>query len=387
MRPVSDDFLRTVRGSHVMTARARVVERGQTGTNPTGTEIPIVDGDVAYAAKVHGGAHVRGAAITSSLSLATEGNLWPYRTDDLLAPFGNEIYVERGIAYGNGTTEWVGLGYYRIDTVEQENAPDGVIAISATDRSSGIKDARLLAPRQYAASTTLGAVVDDIVLDIYPDAEIVWGTSVNTSTLGRRLVVEEDRFEFLTSLVTSIGMIMYWDYEGKLRIEYAPDSTTPVYDINAGADGVLVEISRDLSREGIYNGVSAEGEAADTAPPVRAARVDNNPDSPTYWFGNFGRVPRFYSSPLIVTKTQAIDAADSILKQSLGMPYNVDLGSVANPALEPLDPVRVIYSLGNRSRGLRTETHILEEITIPLTAQGVMSARTREQTLVKIGEV
>lgn len=385
MRPVSNEFLRTVRGSHVMAARVRVVSPGQSGVEPTGTEIPIVDGDVKHVAKVRGGKRVQGASVTSSLSLTTEGTLWPYKASDLLAPFGNEIYVERGIAFGNGITEWVGLGYYRIDTPEQDSAPDGEITISALDRMAGLKDARLTSPRQYAVNTTLGDVVDDLVTEVYPSAVIVWDDNTDQSQLGRRLVVEEERFDFLADLVTAAGKMMFWDHAGQLQIRDAPSVTNPVYDINAGADGVLVEMSRDISREGVYNAVVAEGEAADTEPPVRAVAVDDNPDSPTYWHGSFGKVPRFYSSPLIVTQTQAESAAESILRQSLGLPYNVDLGAVANPALEPLDPVSVVYPDKSRSIVMRSESHVLEEITIPLTPQGTMTAKTREQTLVVIG--
>lgn len=385
MRPVSAEFLRTVRGSHVMTARARVVSPGQSGTDPTGAEIAIVDGDVKYQATVKGGSRVAGASVTSSLDLTTTGDLWPYQASDLLAPFGNEIYVERGIAFGNGIVEWVGLGYYRIDTPEQDTAPDGAIQIAAQDRMAGLKDARLTSPRQYAINTTLGAVVDDLVLDVYPGAVIVWDDTTDQSQLGRGLVVEEDRFKFLADLATAAGKMMFWDQAGQLQFRAPPSATAPVYDIDAGADGVLVEISRDISREGVYNAVVAEGEAADTNPPVRSVAVDNNPDSPTYWHGSFGKVPRFYSSPFIKTQAQADSAAAAILRQSLGLPYNVELGTVANPALEPLDPVRVVYPAAARSLTMRTETHVLEEITVPLTPQQAMTARTREQTLVVIG--
>lgn len=385
MRPVSPEFLRTVRGSHVMRSRARVVDPGQTGVDPTGTEIPIVDGDVKYAAKVRGGSRVEGATISASLDLTTEGGLWPYRASDLLAPYGNEIYVERGIAYGNGRIEWVGLGYYRIDTPQQETAPDGEIEIAASDRMAGLIDARLTSPRQYDTGTLLGDVVDDLVLDVYTGAVIQWDDNTDQSQLGRSLIVEQKRFDFLADLVTAVGKIMYWDHAGQLQIKDAPATSSPVYDVDAGADGVLVEMSRDLSREGVYNAVVAEGEAADTDPPVRSVAIDNNPDSPTYWSGNFGKVPRFYSSPFITTQAQADSAAEAILRQSLGVPYNVELGTVANPALEPLDPVRVVYPAASRSLTMRTETHLLEEITVPLTAGQVMTAQTREQTLVVIG--
>ena len=46
MRPVSEKFLSSLRGSHRATAQAFVVAPGQIGTEPTGTEISILDGDV-----------------------------------------------------------------------------------------------------------------------------------------------------------------------------------------------------------------------------------------------------------------------------------------------------------------------------------------------------
>jgi hypothetical protein len=113
---------------------------------------------------------------------------------------------------------------------------------------------------------------------------------------------------------------------------------------------------------------------------VRALAVDSNPDSPTYWSGPFGKVPRFYSSPFITTTVQAQSAAASILRQSLGLPYSVDFSLVPNPALEPLDPVLVRYS--NRDAA---ETHVIEQLTVPLVASAAMTATTREQTLIAIG--
>lgn len=372
MRPVSDAFLRTVRGSHTMTAEARVVEPGQTGVDPDGEDLPILSGDV----QVDGTANVR-----STLDMLTDGTgMWPTQASSLLAPYGNEVFVRRGIQYGNGTTEWVSLGYFRIESPEQDEPPDGPIRISAKDRMAGLIEARLLAPVQYLAGAVLGDIVDELVTEVYPSAVIEWDDSTDADTLGRSLVAEEDRFEFLADLVTAAGKVWYWDYRGVLVIVSPPDPATPVYEVNHGANGVLVAMSRTLSREGVYNAVVATGEGTDTEDPVRAVAVDDNPLSPTFWDGQFGKVPRFYSSPFITTTAQAQSAARSLLTRNLGLPYTVDFTTVPNPALEPLDPVLVSYS-----DRYRTETHVIEKVTVPLTPDAPLSAATREQTLVVIG--
>jgi hypothetical protein len=372
MRPVSDAFLRTIRGSHQMVAEARVVAPGLTGVNPPGTTIPILSGDV----QVDGTADIR-----STLDLVTEGRgMWPTDADGLLAPYGNEIFVRRGVQYGNGGTEWVSLGYHRILRPEQDRAPDGPIRIAAQDRMAGIIEAQLVEPRPYASTVTYGAVVADLIGEVYPWATIEWDDTTDDRLLGRAVVADQDRYKFLADLITAVGKIWYWDHRGVLVIRTPPSPTDPVYEVNHGAGGVLVTLSRRLTREGIYNAVVATGEGADTQTPVRAVVVDDNSRSPTYWGGPFGKVPRFYSSPLITSAEQATSAATSMLTRSLGTPYSMDYTAVPNPALEPYDPVRVSYPG-------RAEVHVNDRLTIPLVADGALSASTREQTAIQIGVI
>jgi hypothetical protein len=266
MRPVSDAFLRTVRGSHRMVAEARVVAPGLTGVDPAGTTISILSGDV----QVDGTADIR-----STLDLTTDGaGMWPTDAASLLAPYGNEIFVRRGIRFGNGTTEWVSLGYHRIQRPEQDNAPRGPIRISGQDRMAGIIEGRLVAPRPYAANASYGTVLSDLVGEIYPWATIEWDDTTNASLLGRAVVAEEDRYKFLADLITAVGKVWYWDHRGVLVIRTPPSPADPVYEVNHGAGGVLVSLSRRLTREGIYNGV-VTGQSSSTAtrnrPPTGTA--------------------------------------------------------------------------------------------------------------------
>lgn len=359
-------------------SEAYVVSPGQTGVTPTGTQIEVLDGDVQLDAS---------ASIRSTLDLSTDGTgMFPTAASDLLTPYGNEVFIRRGIAFGTGAEEWVSLGYFRIQSVEQDEAPNGPIQISAQDRMSGIVEGRLVNPVQYASTDTYGDIVSDLVTEIYPWATIEWDDATDTDAVGRAMIAEEDRYQFLDDLVTSVGKIWFWDYRGVLVIKDPPDATDSVWRVNAGESGVLVSLNRELSRDGVYNGVVAYGEAMDTEEPARAVAVDNNPDSPTYWNGDFGKVPRYYSSPFITTDAQALSAATSILKQNLGLPYSVDFNVIPNPALEPYDPVTINFTRRGNNFNY-DEIHVLDSLTIPLTSDQVMKAQTREQTLVIIGEV
>jgi len=379
VRPVSDRFLETLRGSHLAVFRARVCPTFQITTQPNySVELPITGGDVKYSAT---------AEIRSTINLTTSQS-WPLTSSDPLAPYGNELYVERGIAYGNGQREWVGLGYYRIDTIEQGETPDGEITITGSDRNAGLRDGRFLSPQQFASTLTNGQVVNSLIWGVYFFAGIIeWDDlAVRDDTINRTIVAEDDRLGTLRDLLTSLGKIGYWDHRGIFVIKTPPSTTGgPAWTIDAGQDGVLVQMSRGLTREGVFNAVVATGEAGDTTAPARAVATNQDPTSPTYYSGRFGPVPRFYSSPFITTNAQALMAALTMLRQQLGLPYQVDLSSVANPALEPYDVIEVRYPRNSRNRSLRTETHIIDEVTIPLIPTSPVVLKTREQQTELIG--
>lgn len=374
IRNVSQEYLQAVRGSHSVQVRAIVTDSYQEGVSPTGTEIPVLDGQVELDET---------AEIRSTLDLTTDGaRSWPTRASSALAPYGVEVHVSRGLVLAGGTVEWVSLGFFRVNSVEQDEPPDGPIRIEGTDRMAGLIDGRLLRPVQFAKSATYGAVVEQLVTEVYPEASVDWDDDSDLRVLGRSVIAEEDRHGFLETLVRSLGKIWYWDHRGRLQIKDPPDPSTPVFDVDHGAGGVLVSMSRKLSRDGVHNVVVVLGEGADTEAPVLAIRADVNPRSPTYVFGRFGPVPRFFATPFVNDKPLGQKVATSLVRQQLGLPYSVDFSMVPNVALEPLDPVRVRYSDRDGA-----EVHVLRRLTIPLTPEGAMDATTREQTVVLIGDV
>ncbi|PWW50270.1 DUF5047 domain-containing protein [Actinokineospora spheciospongiae] len=366
MRPVSARFLDTLTGSHTMVARARLVAKGQTGTNPTGVEIPVVDGDVEYDAT---------AEVRASLELITSAP-WPSTSTDLLTPYGaHELFVERGLIYGDRVREWVSLGYFRIETVDQDEAPNGLIRISGRDRMAGIIESRVLGPRQFAASTTVAAAVTTLVGEVYPTVPVNFDFAAGSSSFGSSHIIERERYAFLLDLAQSRGKVMFFDYDGVFRMESAPDPTVPVWTVKHGRGGVLVRMSRSLTRMGVRNAVVAVGEQAGDAVPSIGSAYDLDPTSPTYWFGPFGQEPEFYSSSFLTTDAQCVAAAQAMLDRGRGAPYAVSFTAIPNPALEPLDAVAVSYS--DREQ---PEVHVLDKFRIPLSANAPMPATTRVQT-------
>jgi hypothetical protein len=363
------DFAPIVSGSHTAKFRAVAVDGYQDGSTPTGVEMRLIEGEVELDAT----ADIRGAG---SVTLAEK---WPTVRNISLAPYGSEVFLARGVDLGGAGVLWAALGYYRITEIEQDDSARGPVALSLEDRMSTIIDSRFLAPRQWLQGTPVGDIVDEVVLEIYPNATIEYDDDSNLSELGRSLIVEESRYEVLTTIATGLGKIVYWNGDGKLVFESIPDEGDPIWVVNAGPGGVLVEAQRSLSRDGVYNAVVVTGEGADDIPPVRAVAYDAQESSPTFFGGPFGRVPRFYSSPFITTQAQAESAAVSLLRQSLGAPYDVGVSAVPNPALKPYDVIRVVYNDGTR------ELHVVEKVTIPLVNDDALGIATRQSTIVHVG--
>ncbi len=326
------DFAPLVTGSHTARFRAVAVDGFQSGVTPTGVELKIIDGEIDLDAT----ADIRGGG---SVTLAEP---WPTTRNLSLAPYGSELFLARGVDLGGAGVLWAPLGYFRVNETQQGDAAKGPLDLTLEDRMSTIIDSRFLSPRQWLQGTSVGDIVDEIVLEIYPEADIVFDDDSNLSELGRSLIAEESRYEVLATLAKGLGKVFYWDGQGRLVFETIPDETVPIWYVNAGPKGVMVNSKRSISRATVYNAVVVTGEGADQITPVRAVAYDAQESSPTFFGGPFGRVPRFYSSPFITTQAQADGAAVNLLRQSLGAPYDVGVSAVPNPALKPYDVIRVV---------------------------------------------
>ena len=363
-------FAGPVSGSHAAKFRAQVLNTFQTGSDPSGPDLRLITGSVEFDAT---------ASIRASGSVTVVGD-WPRATNLDLGPYGTEVFLSRGVDTGGAEgILWSSLGYFRINETSQADAANGPLSLDLDDRMATIIDSRFLQPRQWLQGTAVGDIVTEVVTEVYPNAAIIWDDDSDLSEIGRSLIAEESRYEVLFTIAEGLGKIFYWDNIGRLSFLTAPDEDTPIWEVKAGAGGVMVNADRSISRDGIYNAVVVTGEGADQITPVRAVAYDAQESSPTFFGGPFGRIPKFYSSSFITTQEQANNAAQNILRRSLGAPYDVGLSAVPNPALRPYDPIMVVYNDGTR------ETHIVERVTIPLDVTSVLAISTRQSTIIHVG--
>lgn len=393
MWPVTGRFLDALTGSHESVTRVRAFASGlffaadpasdadprfgvplDDADNPP--SIFVIDGDV----KLTRTGEIRGTA-----NLTTSGDRW-----ELLQPWGTTLFVERGIDFGDGTQEYVPLGYYRVNELVQDQAPRGPIEVVCQDRSAQALQNRTLKvyriPEGMTHRTLFGWLINGnqgggqssngYGMYMHRAVPITWDEGTYdpdvVTVAGEPVIEDGDVWKFLREVVDGQGCALRFDEAGELRIEpLVPVDLTPVLDVFPGRGGNLLKATRSVSREGIYNIAVAYG----TDPAAAVGRFfgyHTTVNSPFRWdLSHFGAVPRYFGSPLLRTGAQADAAAETLVARTARSTLALTLEIVPNPALRPGDVISV--DLGD---GEPPELRIVDDLTIPLTGGASMPVTT-----------
>lgn len=361
MQDVSDRFRQEVRGSH--TPAYSITLDGQ--------ELPVQDGTVT----LDGQAATRGGlSLTLAVSSAEIADYVPGGIDSLLAPAGNEISVSRGVVYPDSTTELVPLGVFRIDDTNADDDGANVpIQVAALDRSSRIIEAVFETAGFTAAGTAVEDEIERVVREAWPGCPLdLAATDVTLPLLSWS--AGDDRWEYCRALAEAGAADLFFSPTGTLTLrKTALRSLTPVLEIVEGDGGTLLKVGKRVAREGAANRVEVRGETSG-ADPVVGEAIDNDPNSPTYYGGKFGKVTFPWSSSYVTDSDKADDVAQVILNKKLGLNQQVQLESVVNPALEVFDTILVQRARMN----IDAELHTVDSLSIPLTSSSpAMAVGTR----------
>lgn len=368
MRAVSAAWKRTVTGSHTPVTRVTLCQSFQTGSSPVGDRIDIMDGLVT---------HDGSADVYGRMDLTVDGKLWPTSYGDTrLAPYGVEAFVQVGIQYSDDLVELLGLGYFRLRVLGQPDLKEP-IRLTGQDRMGPLIKAGLLQPRSYPSSTLVSDFVDDLVLDVYPDAVIEYDEDAGSRTLGRDIVAEDSRYLPLAALAKSLGMRVYWDHTGTLVFRLISSDSKPVATLKSGRDGTLVRAARELNADQVVNAIVATGNGTDSTGTVTGYALDSNPASPTNYY-SFGPSPDFINTPLLTTPDECRLAAQAELYRVGGLPYSLSPTISPRHELMPFDSVLV------EAPGV-LETHVLSVVPHPLMPGQVQDIQTRQQLITIVG--
>lgn len=321
--------------------------------------LAVVDGEVSVDRTAQ--------ALSRCTVTFAEPLLIPTVNGGLLTPYGFELLVKRGIL-----GELVPLGVFPI----QSSRVDGVSLItdvSAIDRTQLVRDARFEDDYTVAAGTNYATAISALVAAGVSGLEYLFASTTHTTPL---LVFEaqSDRWDAAQKMAGSIGCELFFDGLGRLVLRTEPDlsTATPTLTVREGDGGVLLAASIELDRAPAYNKwIHSSTNAANTDTYTGSA-VDDDPASPTYYYGPFGRKPKFFTSEFYASDAQCAAGAVADKARSVGVARGLQFAMVPNPAVTAGEVVLV-----QRAALGINEVHVIDSFTVPLGPEGVMGCRSR----------
>lgn len=371
MIPASDLFKEMLKHSHTVLTRAKVLQ-------PTPGHSYEVTDTLAVSA--------------GNLTLDGRRNIWRQSSLDLAPAVTNDLSpleaitestrlrVERGIRFIDGSEEWITIATLSVQSAEQ-TLGQGTLKVRAYDPSAVIDDYRLITP--YAPIgpdqkplTTVDAIKDLVDIALWEKATWHVDPSVDSTVKpAAGTVFTGSRWDAINNLAKSLSAEVHVDAMGEWHISKIQSAPyVPVERLVTGPGGVLIGGSSSKDRREMFNAVPLRWEGPTGGGLVFL--VDDDPASPTFWNGPFGRKPAPEQTvSTVTTQEQAISAAKALLEQYKGFTASVNFQTLHNPLLEPLDVIEV--QVGN----LLHEIHVIDAINYPL-ANGAMTCSTRAvQTL------
>ncbi|MGW6754533.1 DUF5047 domain-containing protein [Streptomyces sp. NPDC055006] len=358
MQPHSSKWLPALTTDHGLSVKVNVLYGGSI----VAEDIAFVDGSV----KVD-----RGSETRRSLSLTiADPSEFPVDPTDKYAVYGQQIYVESGVTYLDGSTERVPCGIFVITNISGD-IHKGPLSIQASGLELLLKRALWDTAQSTGGYASPAAFLAFHIPDTIPGAAFVNSSTRGTGALASKTWdAQGDKWSAFAEVANSVGAELFCDASGTFRLVDIPDpadlSVAPVWDITTGESGVMVSANMELTADGVYNRVVVTGEnAGDNAPPVSAEAKITAPTDPLRYGGPFGKVTKAYSSSLVTNATQAQSTANALLVKYRAPNRTVSLETIPNAALDAGDRIRVIYG-----DAYLPEIHIVQSFDIPLSVSG-----------------
>lgn len=411
MQRAGNSFIDALRwGTTLVAARLTVYVNGR----PTQIVLPVSDATFTVDRNSE---HRRTGQMTLEVlptvppqTVTVNGNLQtllPIVPSALLAPFGNEVFVEMSIVQSvngqnpaAGTNGWVPLGLFAIATSDvQDTGNNLTVTLELRDRSWAV------AQRALLTAYTVPAAAGDLQSELIALLNTAWGSTPPWSysiTPNPGYTVPagtynqgQDPWQAALDMFFSAGYELYFDVNG--NVVGAPVPTPLVNNsvvwnfVESGLSATgqsthpvggtpfttPVDVALVMTRDGIPNSffVSASGpnNASGTSTPVQANAADKNPASPTYINGPMGTVPSFIFDSLISTQAQALAEAQYNLSVALAKSWTVAVSTPPNPLFD-IDDVCTI----TRSRlNLNLKPFVVDTITTSIKYDAVTIVKGR----------
>jgi hypothetical protein len=347
MLDVSSRFLQALATTHQIVTHADVQVAGEVVLE----DVAVQEATISVSAK---------AAVRRTCQVTLAITELP----DELLPLGPELVLYRGVEFAADDQELVPLGVFRIDRT-QIRRPNPFVQVNGSDRSILLGDDKLVEP--FTPSGTVVQAIQALAEDSVPGIPMEI-TATSTATIPAETSIEAERWRGMTDLADSIEAEVFFDATGMLILRDKPKSEAPVV-WRVGSENALVSTNTSMDRLKTFNGVIVEaGEWGEE--PIVGKAYDDDPTSPTYWDGAFGHRPLLLRNETLTTQEEADAYAASELQMAKGLPRDVQLSNMVNPALDCGDVVQVDFVNGT------SEAHRIDQLSFSLGASSRMNMRT-----------
>lgn len=284
-----------------------------------------------------------------------------------LNPTGAEVLLRYGISTGPGQIAWFNLGIFGINEVDVESSvtqPGPVWTITGYDRSAEVSASLLTAPFTAKSGQAVHEIIYSLIRQQTPRLTQFNLKPSNVVPFTQNYQNGDDPWQAAVEIAQSGGCVLYFDPSGVLTLREVPTGkNTPVsmgY-VHGSPRMTATDVKRSVSANPGYNGVQVIASTT-KGNTITAIAWDDNPASPTYYRGPYGKRP---APPVSLTSVQTGVAlrkvAKKLLASVLGLTRQSTIQAIPAPWLDAYDLVRV------RHPGSQVDTlEMVTGFTMPL---------------------
>jgi len=369
---VTSSFRSALAKSHTVAVRVRV--RNSAGTYTT---LDTVGGSVS----VDIDRAVR-RDCSSIEVLSPDGSLIPTSTTSLLSPIsGAELYIDRGITYSSGTTEYVPLGVFTWTTVTSRLTSEGVVITldGLQDRAQRVIQGTYSKPYSISSAVAVETVIKTILRRGWqniPGTNTFPATGQTVSERSFGIEGDSDPWTDALDLADDFGYRLFFNVTGNPVLQLIGGVLSSPIVTYSSDNPLIVDLTRTLDSSDTYSGVIAVLSGTRMVKPYRSVAYDTDSTSPTYYLGPFGKRVRTYASSAINSQAAADQTARTQLQKTLGLSERVTWSQIPDPSLDVGDVVTVTYPDLKINRSYR-----IDRLEIPLDAGELMTVTARDRRL------
>lgn len=267
------------------------------------------------------------------------------------------VKIYRGIILPDGSSWERALGYFYIDTINENNFPNQLV-MSGRDRSKSLRNSKF-------AYTTLFPVnypIEDLVSDVafsggIPLAEMDLPITGESLGIAQYFDSGSERWAAIREVSLAHGYDVYFDEDGLLKMVAFQDPATLAaeYTFRIDATSNIASYSKKSTDARLRNHIVVQGENADQVPIIGEAE-NTTAASPTR-IARVGRRTEIINSAFVKTQTQANELAANMLKVMGLEQFDLDMTAITVPYLD----VGAIAAFDN---GVTVDEYIIRSLSL-----------------------